>query len=617
MRDELSAPELKKRIKKLEQSLEKNEASAREIRTREKMLRDLVDHAMVGIFHSTQKGRLLLTNRKFVEIFGFKSSKDCLASVSDVGMLYVNQEERRLILEKLRAKGAIERHGVRFRRQDGETFLAELKARAIERDDGEIIYEGFVTDLKARKRSEEALIESERRFRALVEQAGDAFWTTDDDGNILDVNRLSCESLGYSREELLAMNIAEVDIEATEKNHKGNYWEVLVPGQHITLEGTHRRKDGRTFPVEIRLGRLDLGDRILILGITRNITERKQAENRLRKAFEEIKNLKNLLEEENIYLRQQIEMRHKHEKIVGKSGAIRKVVESAEKVARENTCVLILGETGTGKELLAREIHNMSSRKGHSMITVNCAALPSTLIEGELFGREKGAYTGAVSKQVGRFEMAKDSTIFLDEIGDIASELQSKMLRVLEDGTFERIGSSRTITTNARVIAATNCDLDELVKERKFRRDLYYRLNVFPITLPPLRQRREDIPLLAKTFVEEFSNNMGKPVKSITRETMDRLENYSWPGNVRELRNVIERAMILSSGSILIIDLRERDDPLVTKDMTMEAMQREHIFRVLEKTRWRIRGHNGAAEILDLKPTTLENRMKKLGIHRK
>jgi transcriptional regulator with GAF, ATPase, and Fis domain len=353
------------------------------------------------------------------------------------------------------------------------------------------------------------------------------------------------------------------------------------------------------------------------LGVTRDITERKQAENRLRKAFEEIKNLKNLLEEENIYLREQIEMRYKHEKIVGKSVAIRKVVDSAEKVAIENTCVLILGETGTGKELLAREIHNMSSRKGHSMITVNCAALPSTLIEGELFGREKGAYTGAVSKQVGRFEMAKDSTIFLDEIGDLAPELQSKMLRVLEDGTFERIGSSRTITTNARVIAATNCDLDELVKEKKFRRDLYYRLNVFPITLPPLRERREDISLLAKTFVEEFSNSMGKPPKSIAKETMDRLENYSWPGNVRELRNVIERAMILSSGSSLIIDLRERDDPLVTKDMTMEAMQREHIFRALEKTRWRIRGHNGAAEILDLKPTTLENRMKKLGIHRK
>jgi len=294
----------------------------------------------------------------------------------------------------------------------------------------------------------------------------------------------------------------------------------------------------------------------------------------------------------------------------------KRVLNAAEKVAKEDTCVLVMGETGTGKEILARAIHNMSPRKGHSMIRVNCAALPATLIESELFGREKGAFTGAASKQVGRFEAANRSTIFLDEIGDLPMELQGKLLRVLQDNTFERLGSSETISVDVRVIAATNHNLAELVRDNKFRRDLYYRLNVFPITVPPLRERREDIPLMVWTFVEELSQSMGKSIKTIPKRAMDQLLGYYWPGNVRELKNLIERAMIMSNGTTLHIEKLEAEEITAGQDMRLVDMERNHINQVLESTGWRVSGKKGAARLLDLKVSTLRSRMKKLGIER-
>jgi transcriptional regulator with GAF, ATPase, and Fis domain len=250
------------------------------------------------------------------------------------------------------------------------------------------------------------------------------------------------------------------------------------------------------------------------------------------------------------------------------------------------------------------------------MIRVNCAALPGSLIESELFGREKGAFTGAASRQVGRFEAADNSTIFLDEIGDLPMELQAKLLRVLEDGTFERLGSSKPVTVDVRVIAATNHDLADLVKNGMFRRDLYYRLNVFPITVPPLRERIEDIPLLVWAFVNEFSQSMGKSIKNIPRKIMEDLQDYHWPGNVRELRNVVERAMIMSTGSTLGIEKLQLDATAVDHSMNLEDVERNHIIRVLERTGWRISGKNGASGILGLKVSTLRSRMKKLGIKR-
>ncbi len=348
----------------------------------------------------------------------------------------------------------------------------------------------------------------------------------------------------------------------------------------------------------------------------RDITEQKNAEGQLQKAFSEISELKNQLEEENVYLREQIKIKYKHEDIVAQSNGMKKALYAAEQVAETNAAVLLMGETGTGKGLLSRFIHRVSSRKDNPMITVNCAALSPTLIEGELFGHEKGAYTGALTKRIGRFELANGSTIFLDEVSEIPMELQAKLLRVLETGEFERLGSSKTIHADVRVIAATNRDLAEKVKNGTFREDLYYRLNVFQINIPPLRKRPEDIPLLVWSFVREFSKAMGKKIDTIPRKKMDTMQRYFWPGNVRELRNFIERSMILTKGKTLFTETPKNVVPENITNRTLADVERKHIIKVLKQTAWRVSGKNGAAEILGLKPTTLDARMKKLGIQR-
>lgn len=577
--------------------------------------KDMVDNAIIGVYRTTEEGAFLYVNQKLSQIFGFGSPDQFLKVIPNISKIYLHKNKRRAILDELKKKGFVDRVEIQADHKDHKTIWISVSARKIEKPSGETILEGFITDITDRKFAEGSLHESENRFRMLVEQAGDAFFIHDYTGNIIDINKQACKTLGYRHEELLRMNITDVDIEIKNKRHIPRFWERLNSGQHITFEGVQRKKNGTAFPVEVRLGRLDLGDRKLLLSLTRDITERKRAEEKLRKAFQEIIALKNCLEEENIHLREEIELTYRHEKIIGEGPVIKKILQQAEKVAKEETYVLIQGETGTGKELLARAIHNMSSRKGRPMVVVNCASLPPTLIESELFGREKGAYTGALSKQAGRFEMADGSTLFLDEVGDLPMELQAKLLRVLENGQFERLGSSETISVNVRVIAATNQDLTELVREKKFRSDLYYRLNVFPIIMPALRERVEDIPLLVWAFVKEFNQSMGKSVVTIPKRTMDRLHSYFWPGNIRELRNVVERAMILSSDSTLHID--NFDGTSITGQKTgLAVVEKDHILHVLEKTGWRVSGKSGAATLLGLHEATLRSRMRKLGIRR-
>lgn len=344
--------------------------------------------------------------------------------------------------------------------------------------------------------------------------------------------------------------------------------------------------------------------------------ERQRTDEALRSALAENEKLRNQLELENRYLREQVVLKHRHGRIIGESDALKKVLSAAERVALTDTPVLLLGETGTGKELLAQTIHEISARKVRPMVIVNCASLPATLIESELFGREAGAYTGAASAQVGRFVVADGSTLFLDEIGEFPVELQAKLLRVLQDGRFERLGSPQTVSVNVRIIAATNRDLEQAVREGTFRADLYHRLNVFPIRLPPLRERLEDIPSLAWAFVETIGRRMGKTIKSIPRRTMEQFRRYSWPGNVRELSNVIERAMILSSGDTLEVDAPSSKPGSIGPRMTLKESERAQILQALQESGWRIRGAGGAAELLAIKPTTLEARMAKLGIRR-
>jgi len=332
---------------------------------------------------------------------------------------------------------------------------------------------------------------------------------------------------------------------------------------------------------------------------------------------QEIRQLRERLEAENTYLREEIKTQYEYEDIVGDSDRIKQALVQAEQVAPTDANVLILGETGTGKELVARAIHRQSSRQDRPLVCVNCAALASTLIESELFGREKGAYTGALSKQVGRFEIADGSTIFLDEVGELPLEIQATLLRVLQTGEFERLGSPRTIHVDVRVIAATNRDLAQAIRDGSFREDLYYRLNVFPISVPPLRDRREDIPQLVWLFVKEFEKHLGRRIEQISKPDMEALKRYAWPGNIRELRNVIERGMIPGSGPDLRIEPAETLDSAAVADLRLDQVEKRHIVAVLEQTAWRVRGVGGAAERLGLKPTTLESRMQKLGIHRR
>jgi len=336
-------------------------------------------------------------------------------------------------------------------------------------------------------------------------------------------------------------------------------------------------------------------------------------------SFREIETLKNKLTSEKLYLEAEIRTEHNFDELIGSSPSFKRILKQVETVAPTDSAVLIRGETGTGKELLARAIHNLSTRRERTLVKLNCAAIPTGLLESELFGHEKGAFTGAISQRIGRFELAHKGTLFLDEVGDIPLELQPKLLRVLQEQEFERLGSTRTQKVDVRMIAATNSDLEQLVAEKKYRSDLYYRLNVFPVTIPPLRERREDIPVLARFFTQKYARRLKRRIEAISAEAMNALSHYHWPGNVRELEHFIERAVILTHGSDLEVSLSELKSsaPTVHSDIsTLEAAEREHIRRALEAANWVIGRTNGAATRLGMKRTTLQYRMQKLGLER-
>ena len=357
------------------------------------------------------------------------------------------------------------------------------------------------------------------------------------------------------------------------------------------------------------------------LQLTQEIEERKKAEASLRETYTQIKQLKDKLQAENVYLQKEVARQYNFDEIIGNSELLSQVFQQVEQVAPMDATVLLLGETGTGKGVVARAIHSRSTRKNRPLITVDCTTLPATLIESELFGRERGAFTGSDSKQIGRFELADGGTLFLDEIGELPLEMQAKLLRVIQDGEFERLGSPRTIKVDVRIIAATNRNIIDEVRNGMFREDLFYRLNVFPITLPPLRQRKEDIPLLVKHFVAKFNKKIGKQIDLVSKNAMTTLQAHHWPGNVRELESAIERAVILSEGtSLQVLDRFETFDKLPAIEATsvkaMVDIEYDHIVKVLKQTNWRIEGPKGAALILGLNASTLRARMRKYGIVR-
>ncbi len=443
-------------------------------------------------------------------------------------------------------------------------------------------------------------------IRQIVECFPVAVVVADGGGEMLFLNSRAVRLFGFRPDELIGRPI-----------------ETLLP-KRFGRDCYAVDKDGRQFPVEIASNHVEADWGALVLYTVADTTRQKQSEQELidankslLQANQRIAKLKEQLEQENVYLQEEIVVERNHFEVIGRSEPIRRVLMKAEQVAPTVSAVLLLGETGTGKELIARAIHRNSKRKDRLMVKVNCAALPASLVESELFGREKGAFTGALTREIGRFELAHDSTIFLDEIGELPLELQAKLLRVLQEGEFERLGSSRTIHVDARLIAATSRDLEAAVRAGKFREDLYYRLNVFPIHIPPLRERRDDIPILTWHFLRELGNRMGRQIESVRTGTMTSFQNYSWPGNVRELRNVIERHLITNPGPAFEAELPEAIHSDTTVGDTLEEVERRHILRVLDRMGWRVRGQQGAAQMLGLKSTTLESRMKKLGIARK
>ena len=490
-----------------------------------------------------------------------------------------------------------------------------------------------MVDITERKKMEEALKTSATNYRRLFEAAQDGILILDaETGQITDVNPFMVEMLGYSHEELLGKKLWEIgtfrDIEASKATSSELKSKGYVRYHDLPLE----TKEGRPIAVEFVSNVYLVNHHKVIQCNIRDTTERKLTAEALKKshnelerqavelrtALSEIKTLKDRLEAENIYFRHENKMKHRFEHILGKSDGLKYALYRAEQVAPMNTTVLILGETGTGKELIAFAIHDMSPRKERPLITVNCAALPSNLIESELFGREKGAFTGADTRQVGRFEVAHGSTLCLDEIGELPLEVQAKLLRVIQHNEFERLGSSQTVKVDVRIVATTNRDLEEEVRKGRFRQDLYYRLNVFPITVPPLRQRKEDIPLMVQAFIDRYSRKLGKQITTIQKETMKALQDYPWPGNVRELESIIERAVILCPGPVLQLadKLEISSPPLSSAVRTLEETERNQILKILSETRWHIEGKDGAAAILGLHPSTLRARMHKLGIVR-
>ena len=459
-----------------------------------------------------------------------------------------------------------------------------------------------------RLQMERRLMENEARLRDLFEEAPIAYVNEGLDSKFIQANKTALKTLGITAEEVGGTYGFSFipDTQDAQRRLKEAFDSI---GKGIDTSGVVlelRRKDNGQ-PLWIKWwSRPDPGGgytRTMFLDITEQVLMEQE---------------KARLEAQNLYLQEEIKTEHNFEEIIGNSPAIRKVFQAVEKVAATDATVLVTGETGTGKELIARAIHHLSPRKDGMLVKVNCAAIPAGLIESELFGHEKGAFTGALMRKVGRFELADRATLFLDEVGEIPLELQTKLLRVLQEGEFERLGSTKTLKVNVRVVAATNRDLEQEVRAGRFRSDLYYHLKVFPIHLPPLRERSQDIPLLVKYFVKRYSASMGKPIESVPGDAIERLKTYGWPGNIRELEHVIERALILSPGPELDLGdwMPKSFEAAAGLPATLEDVERRHIRQVLDQTNWRVSGDKGAAAILGLKPTTLEARMKKLGITR-
>ncbi|GAB4336249.1 MAG: hypothetical protein Kow0089_06370 [Desulfobulbaceae bacterium] len=567
--------------------------------------------------------RIVMANPAVEKVFGYRP-EEVIGRKTE--MFYASREEyerQGRIRFNLSAEEQVKPYKVEYRRRDGSVFLSETVGTVVRDGEGTVLgYLGLMRDISERKARKEQLRRAELYYRTVANFTYDWEYWVDPAGIFLYVSP-SCERItGYRPEEFLADDgllrriVYPEDLEVWDRHVEESEKDLRLRELQFRIV----RRDGEVRWME-HACRPVVDEESGFLGYrasNRDITRRKLVEDELRSALGELRVLKERVEAESRYLREEIRLEHDFENIIGNSNALQYVLFKVQQVAGTDTSVLILGETGSGKELIARAIHNTGSRSERPLVKVNCAALPAELIETELFGHERGAFTNAHNRRLGRFEVADGATLFLDEIGELPLALQAKLLRVLQDGEFERLGSSKTVKVDVRIIAATNRDLEEDVKAGRFRRDLWYRLNVFPITVPPLRDRVEDIPLLTNYFVNTLARRLGREIRVIPAATMERLKRYSWPGNVRELENVIERAVITSTDGVLRLadKLSDAGNHGENGLKPLREVEREYILRVLEQVGWKVSGRNSAAEILQLDRSTLRARMKKLGIER-
>ena len=594
-----------------------------EIKNSENRLRTIIDTIPALAWSARPDGSAEFFNRRWLDYAGLSAEE-----ASNWGWTVALQhEDRGRLLEywrRILASGEAGEIEARLRRFDGEYHWFLFRASPLRNDSGRIVkWYGTNTDIDDRKRAEDALRSNEQSLRLILDSIPGFVSTSDAAGEIELVNRQILEYFGMTIEELknwsTSDNIHPDDLPRMIDAYKRS----IDSGQPLDFEQRSRGPDGvwRWFHNRSRPERDAEGRVIRWYYLATDIDKRKRAENELEKAFEEIRRLKERLHDENVVLREQIDQAFMFEEIVGSSPALKTVLSSIVKVAPADSTVLITGETGTGKELIARAIHKSSQRSGQAFVSVNCASIPSSLIASELFGHEKGAFTGALQQHQGRFEVAHSGTIFLDEIGDLPVETQIALLRVLQERQFERVGGNRVLSTDVRVIAATNRDLSAAIAAGAFRADLFYRLNVFPIHVPPLRNRQEDIPMLVEYFVRRYAEKAGKQISQIDKNTLKLCQSYHWPGNIRELQNIVERSVILCTGDTFWIDeawlssekapRRESSAPL-TK--TLRTYEKELIEAALAESNGKVAGPNGAAVRLGIPRSTLDLKIKQLNI---
>jgi PAS domain S-box-containing protein len=585
-------------------------------------LYDIIESAMDGIITINEEQRIVLFNsasEKMFECARAEAIGQPLDRFIPLRFRDVHREHVRKFGEKGITRQSMGLPGELYGlRESGEEFPIEASISQIAIGN-EKLFTVILRDITERQRSVEALQNSKEHFaKAFRANPQPTSLITISGGVYFDVNDSFLSMSGYTRDEVVGHTIAELKTCGTDQAVDAFIGELKERGSIINRETRFRTRSGAFRILLSSADQVEIAGVNCMLLTSTDITELKESEASLKKALDELVQLRSQLEAENIYLQQELSSDHTFGELIGNSDAMNYVLAKIRQVAPTNSTVLINGETGTGKELVARAIHTASAQKDRPLIKVNCAALSANLIESELFGHERGAFTGAGARKLGRFELADGGTIFLDEIGELPLELQTKLLRVIQEGEFERLGGTKTIKVNVRVISATNKNLKLETEKGTFREDLWYRLNVFPITMPPLRQRKEDIPLLVQYFVSKSAKRFGRTITSIAPRTMQTLKAHSWPGNVRELANVIERATIHAQSPILhLVDTFERtEQPPSGTGKSLEELEREHIIRTLDDSGWRIEGPYGAAKILGLNPSTLRARLAKLGIQR-